>query len=226
MSFYYSPLLAAATSETIIVNGTMDLTEASDDMSASDVYLGAPYRTQSSYSRNIPLILEQYKNSDTLKKIIQISLDGKDALEDEAMRVRMAQNLETAYGVHLDDIGELCGLKRTSLVDHVYRRDLYKRRKTIYSGTNEEILLYVRSIFPNDAFIALGSLIPDYTVDAMLILEVCVKDQSASETTNALEFLESMLPAGAQLVLSAWDGSYYDNLISQPANQPGSERWF
>lgn len=99
------------------------------------------------YSVNLDLLLEQYKDSENLKGVIDASNDQADDLETALFEIRDLFYLDTATGVQLDIIGIIFSVLRAGLSDEDYREVISVRAALITSGEPESIITILKLLF-------------------------------------------------------------------------------
>ena len=72
-------------------------------------------------------LMSQYKNSPVINMILEVLMEQKQSLEDAAYDVYTLCHLDTAFGVQLDRIGDIAGIKRYGLNDGDYRNRIYSQ---------------------------------------------------------------------------------------------------
>lgn len=87
------------------------------------------------------LLLEQFKSSPNIIKLLQIISQKKKEIDDEVIFLGKHRTIETATGIALDNIGEELGVPRSGASDEDYRVVLKIRSyRTRSSGTTPQIL--------------------------------------------------------------------------------------
>jgi hypothetical protein len=103
-------------------------------------------------------LLEQYKGSITLKKVIEIFCKQIQQLEENAEKNYFINDIETATGSMLDRIGEIVNQKRLGFSDSFYRTMLKCKIASLYSdGTRQSILSIWSIIQPFGSFFIIES---------------------------------------------------------------------
>lgn len=93
------------------------------------------------------LLLEQFKNSTSLKSLLQSWTTQVQEAEDLMAPLVLARNIDTATGTTLDSLGEAVGLDRSGRSDETYR--LFIRAKVLInrsSGTANELIAIARQL--------------------------------------------------------------------------------
>ena len=99
------------------------------------------------YSSNLTLILEQYKESDLLKDLIDIMNNQADDLEQALFEIRDEFWLNVAIGNQLDILGGIFGLARKGMSDSDYRTALIGKAALITSGEPETIITLLKLLY-------------------------------------------------------------------------------
>lgn len=87
------------------------------------------------------LLLEQFRSSPNLVKLLQIVATMKKQIDDEVIFLGKHRTIDTATGIALDNIGEELGVPRLGASDEDYRVLLKIRSyRTKTSGTLPEII--------------------------------------------------------------------------------------
>lgn len=87
------------------------------------------------------LLLEQFKSSENIVKLLQIISQKKKEIDDEVIFLGKHRTIDTATGIALDNIGEELGVPRSGSNDEDYRVILKIRSyRTRSSGTTPQIL--------------------------------------------------------------------------------------
>lgn len=87
------------------------------------------------------LLLEQFKGSDNLVKLLQVIASMKKQIDDEVIFLGKHRTIDTGTGIVLDNIGEELGVPRNGASDDDYRNVLKIRSyRTKTSGTMPEII--------------------------------------------------------------------------------------
>ncbi|UYL04383.1 hypothetical protein EPNKCIFM_00081 [Klebsiella phage KP13-16] len=87
------------------------------------------------------LLLEQFKGSDNLVKLLQVIASMKKQIDDEVIFLGKHRTIDTGTGIVLDNIGEELGVPRNGASDDDYRNILKIRSyRTKTSGTMPEII--------------------------------------------------------------------------------------
>lgn len=87
------------------------------------------------------LLLEQFKSSGNIVKLLQIISEKKKEIDDEVIFLGKHRTIDTATGISLDNIGEELGVPRSGASDEDYRVILKIRSyRTRSSGTTPQIL--------------------------------------------------------------------------------------
>ena len=97
--------------------------------------------------RNLPLVLEQFKNSPNVIKLISIFNDQVEALEGAAFEVRDYFWIDTAEGTQLNTIGDILNTPRDGRNDTEYRLYLREVIALNFSGTPEDIINVLLTLF-------------------------------------------------------------------------------
>jgi len=70
-------------------------------------------------------LMSQYKDSSVINMILEVIMEQEQALEDAIYDVSTLCHLDTAFGIQLDRIGTIPGIKRYGLNDEDYRKRIY-----------------------------------------------------------------------------------------------------
>jgi hypothetical protein len=98
------------------------------------------------YSINTDLIIEQFKQSDNLRGMIDAVNKQLDDLEIALFEIRDLFYLSTAVGVQLDVIGRIFNVERQGLSDEDYRKLIGARASIRTSGEPESIITILKVI--------------------------------------------------------------------------------
>lgn len=99
------------------------------------------------YSFNLELLLEQYKNKENLKGMIDSSNDQADDIEQALFEIRDLYFIDDAEGVQLDSIGAIWNVVRNGDTDVVYRENIKIQAALRSSGNPEEIMAILIVLF-------------------------------------------------------------------------------
>jgi hypothetical protein len=91
-------------------------------------------------SRVLSLIIEQFKEKETVKGIPRAMNIQANDLEEALFEIRDNYWITTAVGVQLDVIGHILNIPRDGRADEEYRTFLLSRVGASFSGTPEEII--------------------------------------------------------------------------------------
>lgn len=82
-------------------------------------------------------LMSQYKDSPVINMILEVIMEQEQALEDAIYDVSTLCHLDTAFGIQLDRIGSIPGIKRYGLNDEDYRKRIYAQ--IVLNCSNGEI---------------------------------------------------------------------------------------
>lgn len=86
-------------------------------------------------------VLEQFKNSPNLIKLLQVIMKMKQQIDDATVSLAKLRTINTATGISLDHIGEELGVPRNGADDDDYRVLLKIRAyRTQTAGTRDQII--------------------------------------------------------------------------------------
>lgn len=99
------------------------------------------------YNVNLRLLMEQYKDKEKLKGVLEAINAQADDLETALFEIRDLFWIDTAEGVQLDTIGKIFGVAREGRNDTDYRNAIKVRASLIASGEPEAIISALKSLF-------------------------------------------------------------------------------
>lgn len=102
---------------------------------------------KTSYSDNLELMLEQYRNSTNLRAGIDAENDQAVELEKALFEIRDEYYIDVAVGVQLNVIGAIIGVDRGGLSDADYRIQIKAQGALIGSGEPEFIISVLKTLF-------------------------------------------------------------------------------
>lgn len=118
---------------------------------------------------------------------------------DQQGQIARGIHLATARGVQLEQIGAAVGLPRNGLGDDLYELAIRARAASLLiSGTGNELLALVRTLFPDAAAVTLEEWFP-------ATIKICVPNLSADEFQLLLTILAPAPAAGVGAVLETFD---------------------
>jgi len=152
-----------------------------------------PVRITTHKEDAISRFIEQYKNSENLKRVIEISCKQKQDIEDALWSLFGRLDIEKMTGILLDKIGVIVGQERLGFNDSIYRILLYTRIAINMSGGTPENIISIFQILTQAGETDFRELYP-----------AAVQITSDTEPeTGLLEYIkkaiETALPAGVKL---------------------------
>ncbi len=154
------------------------------------------------YSYNLELLLEQYKNSENLKGMIDSMNDQADDLEEALFEIRNLFYVDTAEGVQLDVIGSIYGVERDGLSDSEFRTLIKAKASLVTSGEPESIINILKTLFGGTYV----SYIPAYPA-------VPAAYYVLTDAIITVPELEIFSPAGVQPYIAGYLLDAQDNFI-------------
>ena len=139
------------------------------------------------------LLIEQFKNSPNLKKLLEIYVDELQEIEDALAEIMESRNLETTIGAQLDIVGERVGENRTSSDDDEYRALIYFRVFLNSSNGEPETLIAALRVLGKAAIVRYYE-IPSATV-------YMVFTSTEVPPSNLLSQIECIASAGVKIIL-------------------------
>lgn len=161
---------------------------------------------ESVVNESYDLLLEQFKGSANIVKLVQVIASMKQVIDDAVIGVGKLRTINTATGVYLDNIGEELGVPRNGADDEDYRIVLKIRSyRTQTSGTRDQIIdllarftgtgedtinTYVGRNKTFDVFFYNGCLDTDYAIDELLkIFPILSSYRLGSKSGTPLGFM-------------------------------------
>jgi len=92
-------------------------------------------------------LMSQYKDSSVINMILEVIMEQEQALEDAIYDVSTLCHLDTAFGIQLDRIGTIPGIKRYGLNDEDYRKRIYAQIVLNCSNGEAETLITAKIMF-------------------------------------------------------------------------------
>ena len=86
-------------------------------------------------------LMSQYKDRPVINMILKVIMEQEQALEDAIYDVSTLCHLDTAFGIQLDRIGAIPGIKRYGLNDEDYRKRIYAQIVLNCSNGEAETLI-------------------------------------------------------------------------------------
>jgi hypothetical protein len=94
-------------------------------------------------------LMSQYKDSSVINMILEVIMEQEQALEDAIYDVSTLCHLDTAFGIQLDRIGTIPGIKRYGLNDEDYRKRIYAQIVLNCSNGEAETLITALKLIMN-----------------------------------------------------------------------------
>jgi hypothetical protein len=126
-------------------------------------------------------LLEQFKNQPNLEDLFECLLTPNQTAEDLLYDLYTLRWLDTAEGVHLDNLGEIVGQPREGRTDSVYRLWIKARILLNRSTGKGDDLLQLMQIVATDANLNLTEQYP-----AGLLVEIWELDSNAQAVYDLL----------------------------------------
>jgi len=98
-------------------------------------------------------LMSQYKDSSVINMILEVIMEQEQALEDAIYDVSTLCHLDTAFGIQLDRIGTIPGIKRYGLNDEDYRKRIYAQIVLNCSNGEAETLITALKLIMNAPFL-------------------------------------------------------------------------
>lgn len=116
------------------------------------------------------LLMSQYKDSLVINKLLEVIMEQEQALEDAIYDVYTLCHLDTAFGIQLDRIGRIPGIKRYGLNDEDYRKRIYAQIVLNCSNGEAETLITALKLIMDATYIKydesyVGKIEIDFTSD-------------------------------------------------------------
>lgn len=107
------------------------------------------------YSTNLRLLLEQYKNSENLKGILDLMNDQADDFETAIFEIRDNYWLSSAIGVQLDVIGSIFRETRKGRSDADYRIAIGNKATQFFKSGEPESIIMILVLFYSATYVYL-----------------------------------------------------------------------
>lgn len=135
------------------------------------------------WARCAPFILSQYQDSTRLRGLIESGCKQSDDTEAAFFEIVAAFDLPTAKGVQLDKIGAWYREGRLGRSDADYRDAITLRAASQINGTPDEIMRFLKALFPSMSDIIYVS---EYPAGFVL----------GTASTDGSGYLDPLAPAG------------------------------
>lgn len=141
-------------------------------------------------------LFKQWEDDPEWLSMMDIIAASFAEVEGQLLEINDNRSVSTAFGVQLDDVGELVGRKRNGLDDADYRRAIIVDANTLFSsGTPWELTELVRTLYPDNA-VSYREFYP-----ASFVLTIF--GLSFEEFKLTLDIMQDTPPAGVGALLEA-----------------------
>lgn len=153
------------------------------------------------WARCAPFILSQYQDSTRLRGLIESGCKQSDDTEAAFFEIVAAFDLPTAKGVQLDKIGAWYREGRLGRSDADYRDAIILRAASQINGTPDEIMRFLKALFPSMSDIVYVS---EYPAGFALL----------TASSEGAGYLEPLAPAGVRAVYGVPMTDYLGNTMT------------
>jgi len=173
------------------------------------------------YNYNLQFLIQQYKDKEKFRKIIEAMNAKANDLETAQFEIRDNFTIDTAKGVQLDIIGEILGLERDGRDDESYRTLLKVKAEINKSAATPEALIKTATALYNATDVQYVPIYPakvqlwtDGDIGVYLMFDMELDDGGLMELDDggilelqqpdeiAEDLLFEVLPSGVGLILA------------------------